>query len=453
MERALTYPAFDGPTATDGFCGAGGSTQGLYLAGFSPSLALNHSQIAIDTHSANFPDTEHICADISNYDMRRLKKTDVAWFSPICTEISPAGRRKRIREQLELLEYGPIRKETFERTRTTFHDVIRATEVHRYKIVMVENVVEVATDWELFDWWLSGMLLLGYKVQFVCVSAAHIRGEDNDPAAQYRCRLVMVFRQEGIRKPDLEPRPQAWCESCGKDVRAKQIWRPHMKLRRKIGKYGQQYDYRCPNSACRHQIVEPYVIGAETVIDWSDPGVLIGERHLHPGLAPLVPNTRRKIALGLQMYGGHDGAEAAPFITVLRNHSTVSGMAEPLSTISAGGNHHGLTIPPGATLPVTSAGIHRALVIPYRKGAKPHPVTEPISTLTTHDQHGLLTSMAAEIDQCHYRTILPREQLRAQRFPDSYIVHGNRGEQTMQAGNAVPVNVAQWIGSQVIKVL
>jgi DNA (cytosine-5)-methyltransferase 1 len=62
-------------------------------------------------------------------------------------------------------------------------------------------------------------------------------------------------------------------------------------------------------------------------------------------------------------------------------------------------------------------------------------------------------SLAAEIDQCHYRTILPREQLRAQRFPDHYIVLGNRGEQTMQAGNAVPVNLAHWIGSEALKVL
>jgi DNA (cytosine-5)-methyltransferase 1 len=47
----------------------------------------------------------------------------------------------------------------------------------------------------------------------------------------------------------------------------------------------------------------------------------------------------------------------------------------------------------------------------------------------------------------------PREHLRAQRFPDTYVVHGNKGEQTMQAGNAVSANVAQWIGQQVAKVL
>ncbi|MEV7081548.1 hypothetical protein AB0N88_23915 [Streptomyces sp. NPDC093516] len=33
------------------------------------------------------------------------------------------------------------------------------------------------------------------------------------------------------------------------------------------------------------------------------------------------------------------------------------------------------------------------------------------------------------------------------------MVHGNKGEQTMQAGNAVSCNVAQWIGERVTDAL
>jgi DNA (cytosine-5)-methyltransferase 1 len=47
----------------------------------------------------------------------------------------------------------------------------------------------------------------------------------------------------------------------------------------------------------------------------------------------------------------------------------------------------------------------------------------------------------------------PRESLRAQRFPDTYTVTGNQAEQTMQAGNAVSANVAQWIGERLAAVL
>src|SRR5205814_278130 len=134
-------------TFTDIFCGAGGSSLGLAAAGLELTLAANHWDRAIETHAANFRDAEHLCADVNNYDMRRLPATDVLWASPICTEISPAGRRTRrrtVRGQTDLLEqFGHVPKPAFERTRATFHDVIRATEVHRYPVVLVENVPEV----------------------------------------------------------------------------------------------------------------------------------------------------------------------------------------------------------------------------------------------------------------------------------------------------------------------
>lgn len=98
-------------------------------------------------------------------------------------------------------------------------DVIRATEARRYLAVVVENVVEVA-EWELFDWWLAGMARLGYRHQIVCVSSAHVGGPDNPPAPQWRDRLYVVFVRDGIRQPDLEPRPPAWCPSCNEVVGA-----------------------------------------------------------------------------------------------------------------------------------------------------------------------------------------------------------------------------------------
>ncbi|MET7295339.1 DNA cytosine methyltransferase [Streptomyces griseoloalbus] len=47
----------------------------------------------------------------------------------------------------------------------------------------------------------------------------------------------------------------------------------------------------------------------------------------------------------------------------------------------------------------------------------------------------------------------PREQLRGQRFPDTYEVVGSKAAQTQQAGNAVSVNVARWIGERLKPVL
>ncbi|GAA4427158.1 DNA cytosine methyltransferase [Actinokineospora soli] len=488
-------------TFTDIFCGAGGSSIGLAAAGFELKLAANHWDRAITTHAANFRDADHLCADVSNYDMRRLPRTDLLWASPICTEISPAGGRRRTRAQLDLLDQGPVAKGGFERTRATFHDVIRATEVHRYRAVLVENVVDVATDWELFDWWLAGMRTLGYTVQFVSVSSAHIGDKTNPHAPQWRDRLYLVFTRHGVRKPDVEPRPLAWCTSCDQQVKAKQAWRKQRV--RKIGKYRRQYDYRCPNTRCRHALVEPYVLPAAAAIDWTDPGVRIGDRDQH-GLPALRPNTLRRIQTGLDMFAGptmitvnHGGddaraypATAAPLPT--RTGRIGDGIAHPPFLVPAGGTwrtdptgvdvpmparttreNDALVAPPGAFYvknhgghlqpryavkdvveplgTVTSTDSH-ALVIPYRRGAKPHRPDQPLSTIATRDQHALMHA-AVNIDDCHYRMLRPREQLRAQRFPDSYIVTGNVGEQTMQAGNAVSSNVAQWLAHQVAHVL
>jgi DNA (cytosine-5)-methyltransferase 1 len=484
-------------TFTDLFCGAGGSSTGLVAAGLELRLAANHWKRAVETHAANHRDADHLCADINNYDMRRLPKTDILWASPICTEISPAGGRRRTHGQLalELEEYGRVEDAGWERTRATAYDVIRATEVHRYKAVLCENVLEFAVDWELFDWWRKGMEMLGYRSQIVSVSSAHVGGADNLPAPQWRDRIYIVFTRTDIPAPDLAPRPPAWCPECGEDVFAVQTWRNG----RRVGKYKQQYDYRCPNTACRHTVVEPYVRPAASIIDWTNLGVRIGDRPAH-GLRPLAANTVKRIRAGLSLlgtermvltvnHGGHDGravpADNAPLAarTVKIGDAVLvpaggtwntqpTHTAEPMRTRLANPKgFEALLTPPQAddsfivTLrrnatarpvstpvdTVTGQGRHHWLVIPYRNAASKS-ADEPLHTLGTKDSAALL-GPAPELDNCHYRMIQPREQLLAQRFPADYIVHGNKGEQTMQAGNAVSCNVAQWIGERVADAL
>jgi DNA (cytosine-5)-methyltransferase 1 len=482
-------------TFVDLFCGAGGSSTGLVEAGYELLLAANHDKIAISTHTANHPTAEHLCKDISQYDMRRLPRADVLWASPICTEISPAGGRKKRRKAppgQPIIDGFEVSDASMERTRATFWDVLRATEVWRYKAVMCENVVE-ALDWELFDIWLSGMHRLGYTSQIVSASSAHLGDAQNAPAPQWRDRIYVVFVQEGMRTPDLAPRPAAHCESCG-DVDAVQSWRNG----RRWGKYRQQYDYRCPS--CK-RLVEPYVRPASSVIDWSNLGTRIGDRP-----KPLVDATMARIRAGLAAYpadptlltinhSGHDGravpAAAAPLASrtakigdgvlvpagafYVKNYSgrpqdRVRDISDPLGTVTTK-RSHSLVVPPqvddsfvvtlrrnGTANPVSApltgvsaGGNHHGLVVPYRRGSA-KPASDPMLTLGTRDSAGLVRP-AVDIEDCYFRMIQPREQLAAQRFPTDYIVHGNKGEQTMQAGNAVSVNAARWLGARLAPVL
>lgn len=105
-----------------------------------------------------------------------------------------------------------------------------------------------------------------------------------------------------------------------------------------------------------------------------------------------------------------------------------------------------------AALHLTGGGRHHALVIPYRRGNRPTTTNQPLHTLATRDS-GALVQPEIELEDCRLRMLKPREQLLGQRFPHDYQVTGNIAEQTMQAGNANPVNAAHWIGQRIAAVL
>lgn len=444
-----------GITFTDIFCGAGGSSTGLVEAGFELKLAANHWDRAIETHSRNHPDAEHVCADINNYDMRRLPHTDVLWASPICTENSPAGgkagkRSKRMDGQLAIEEFGHVPQAGFVRTRATFHDVIRATEVHRYKVVIVENVPDIVHRWELLDWWCEGMIRLrpGYRMLIVCASSAHLGGVDNDPAAQWRNRWYAVFVRSDIPLPDLDVRPPAWCERCGADVFAVQTWKPSAArlLGQPVGEYRKQYTFTCPRG---HTTVEPYVLPAASLIDWSDLGVPIGERAEH-GLPPLAASTMAKVRDGLAMlreaalitvnHGGQDDGRPLPLASSPLPTRTVK-IGEGVAT-------HPLLVPTGGSWNTDAADV----VDPFRtrQCRESEALVTPPSFIATLRNN---VKPQIQIEDCRLRMLKPREQLSAQRFPSTYVVLGNIGEQTMQAGNAVSVNAAHWFGQRIKAVL
>ncbi len=213
-------------------------------------------------------------------------------------------------------------------------------------------------------------------------------------------------------------------------------------------------------------------------------------RTFDPATAPLPARTT-KIS---------EGVATLPMVVTSRRHATseMAGAA-PLATLTAAGNHHGLAtmvVPrrdhgrardahqeptptittagnldlvlvknnggnarpehlsrlastgPMATLTVRDT---TALVIPYRRG-RAKTAGEPLHTLATRESAGLAHGALRALE-CFYRMLKPREHLRGQRFRDSYSVSGNKGEQTMQAGNAVSVNVSHWIALCLAEVL
>lgn len=278
-----------GITVTDLFCGAGGSSLGALFAGLVPYLALNHWEVAIRTHNSNFPDCLHDCRDVQATDPRRYPSTDVLLASPECTNHSLAKGRKRPHYAADLFGTQLIKPED-ERSRATMWDVVRFAEYHRYRVVIVENVVD-AYDWIPFPAWLESMHLLGYEHEIVFFNSQFAY-----PTPQSRDRMYVVFWQKGLPKPDLNFCPPAPCTHCGKVVESRQTWKGMGKSGfKKWGRYKKQYIYTCPD--CRNEVT-PFYFAAMNAVDWSVPAERIGDRK-----KPLKDKTLQRIQYGLDKYG------------------------------------------------------------------------------------------------------------------------------------------------------
>lgn len=538
-------------TVTDLFCGAGGSSTGIAtIPGLRIVRAANHWKLAVETHNANHPNTDHECADISQVDPRRFPRTDLLWGSPECTNHSGAQGRKRVDNQPDM--FGEtLPDEAAERSRATMWDIVRFTEVHRYEGIVVENVVE-AKRWVLFDAWLTAMLALGYQHQIVYLNSMHAQYAGAG-AAQSRDRMYVCFWKSGNRVPDLHrlTRPMAICPTCG-PVAAMQGWKKPTPW----GRYRSQYTYRCPNIACRNTIVEPFVRPAADIIDWTLRGQRIGDR-----TRPLAGKTMARIQAGIDRYWGptileaaghtydaanpnhprhgqpggymrvwpadepmrtvhttiskalavpvegRDGKQAAPvsdplrtmttrnetglvvpsggtwretatstgdpiptrttretdgialpaqimappFIAELRGGSSDARLAsDPLATVTASGNHHGLvtsyygkggtTSTDDAMPTVTTVEKHALLMRNNTGGAEmTTPITEPARTITTGGHQSLLATDTPTIDiaDVEFRMLEPDEITAAMDFPTGYLMLGTRREKVRLAGNAV----------------
>jgi len=334
-------------TLTDIFAGAGGSSTGaIQVPGVQVRLAANHWKLAVDVHNSNHPNTEHALVDLHLEDPRNFPKTDVLWASPECTKWSVANSKAHalsiemgadpslfddIPEELISTEQDEI-----DRSRLLMFDVLRFIEHHRYRMVIVENVVDIATQakfsnaWEL---WRKGLRRLGYQFRVLSLNSMHAQMAGL-PAPQSRDRLYIVAWPEGEATPDLERvlSPRAWCPRCERLTEGRQAW----KNGRTVGRYRTQYVYVCRSCGT---IVEPSWLPASAAIDWSIQGQLIGERD-----KPLSEKTMARIREGLRRYS-HE------FLTQFRDRTRdLDPQLSPLNTVVADGANYGLVNPHGLLL-------------------------------------------------------------------------------------------------------
>lgn len=436
-----------------GNCGAGGSSQGARaVPGVRVTRAANHWERAIESHAANFPDTDHYRGDIREAPVDRWPVTDLFWASPECPQWSNARGKKRDFDNTQQGDlfgelYAP--PEEVERSRALMEEVplyLRGV-MDRGGLVLggvVENVIDVRA-WDQFDRWRNEFHKMRYRTRIIALNSMHADPRSTAAGCQSRDRFYMGYIHESVgRTPDWDKwlRPRAWCPTCQEWVQAVQVFKDPS---RDMGRYRQQYVYRCPRTACRNQIVEPAVLPAAVAIDWALPGQRIGDR-----AKPLAPKTIARIEAGLRKFArplivpaggtwrsdatsvtdpmptrttrendglavppllipveGRDEKKAAPasdplrtqtarnetglawlpFVAELRGGgSTARPVSEHLATVTASGNHHGLITP--AQLP---AMLMRNNSSKGDGGEHCTPATEPARTLTTAGHQSLVT--------------------------------------------------------------
>jgi len=536
---------------TDLFSGAGGSSLGATSAGATIVLAANHWQTALDVHQANFPDARHDCADISQVDPRRYPRTKILIASPECTNHSQARGISRKRQEPG---FWDAPDPAAERSRATMWDVVRFTEQMRYEAVVVENVIE-ATKWVLWPAWRAAMESLGYTMHLLSHNSMH------HGVPQSRDRIFVVWLRNGI-DADLELEVDAWCPRCDGAVKARQAW----KNGRTVGRYGQQWVWGCTvcGAVC-DTVTEPAAKIIDWSLDCPRIGdrtrplapatrarILAGMQRY--GWAPITTtgagngfertpgNRARSVdeplpvqsttatsalavppAFGINTaHGGrlHDVDDPLPTVCasddrlslVVQLRGTGAGQisasarptSEPLGTVSAGGQHHGLIVTnhgpavndgdigrrsrstkepmpsvlaggnhqallmrnnsdgtdgahmvtpvtePARTMTTTG---HQSLLVPYYGQGNAQPVERPVPTVPTKDRFALV-DLESLVDDCGFRMLEPYEVAAAMAFPVGYIPRTlAKRDQVKLAGNAVTPPVMSWIIGRVIQAL
>jgi DNA (cytosine-5)-methyltransferase 1 len=318
--------------AADLFCGAGGTSTGLSLAcaelGLSLSLiAVNHWQVAIDTHHANHPQQTSLCASLDTVDPRKLVadgKLDLLVASPECTHHSRARGGKPKQDQ----------------SRASAWRVVEWASQINIKRILVENVKEFQ-EWgplgattgmplksrkgETFLAWVGALRSHGYTVEWRALNAADV----GEGTTRERLFVQAVKGRERIKWPERTHAPAHHVEK----------QRPLFADAKPLAAYRPVKEF----------------------IDWSFPSESIFTRK-----RPLADNTLRRIEKGLERFCGQS------FIIPKEGNGSVRSVERPMQTV---------------TCEARGIGLAQPFLVKYFGGAYAQSVNEPIPTVTANYEH------------------------------------------------------------------
>lgn len=458
-------------TLYEEFAGVGGTSFGATRVKWIRGIAFaNHKKAAMDEHIRHFPDAAHYQEDITKLDIEAMPYATIFGGSPVCPPFSTAAGivrdfdKKNSEKQLALFavqdrtDDSPRAiklREKYARGRLLMHEPIRylraMTRRHGRPVLggVIENVPQ-ARAWVEFDAWLAEFWKEGYYTKVIAYNSMFAAGTVSPGVPQSRNRMYVVFWHRSIgRNPDFDKwlRPQAYCATCARTVNAIQVFK---KPGADMGNYGAQYTYRCPTKTCGSEVFPP-TLPATSIIDPTIPGVRLGDRE-SLGMRPLVEDTMTRIWAGVHKFWlpaiagavhepGRPAFELMPFITPMRgggDKGRARPVTAPVHTVTAGGRHHGLALPPAVIRNYTARPAAEGpgrLLVPYYGGPA-----------TTRDLDALAGDFAVE--DVIFRMLDADELGLAMGFPPEYdLINPSRTARIDLYGNAVTPAVAELIYS------
>jgi DNA (cytosine-5)-methyltransferase 1 len=445
----------------DLFCGAGGSTTGIRQAitrmGKKANiLAIDHWDVAIQTHSANNDGVTHLCESVDHIDPTKVvpgQELDLLWASPSCTHHSIArGGRPRCDQQRAPAWIIPFWLENLKVKRLIVENV---PEFQNWGPLNDKGFPVKESKGETFKAFIAAIRSLGYTVDWRVLNAANY----GDPTARYRL-FIQAIKGTGrkIEWPNITHAEQ---------------------------------QFNC------HGL--PRWIPAKEIIDKNLHGESIFKRK-----RPLAPATLQRIEHGIKKFWQ---PYAEPFLIILRGASKSRSLDKPLPTVTTSGAHYAI-IEPFLTLfhggddspkrnrsineplPTIDTSNRYAIIEPFitaigQTSAKDRSrsINEPLSTVVTKQEHVLVEPFlinyygngdAYSIDiplgtittkdrfaliepsgefalDIRFRMLQPHELAAAQGFPQDYKFCGTKTDITRQIGNAVPVNLSRELALTVLR--
>lgn len=308
----------------DNFAGGGGASTGIEAAIGRPiDYAINHDPQAIAMHKANHPHTYHYCEDVWDVDPREVaggRIVDLMWASPDCKHFSRAKGGKPVDKNNRGLAWVATRYAATIKPKVIFLENVQ--EFREWGPLDENNIPISDKKGRTFQNWIKEFERLGYQVDYRNLVACDYG------APTSRLRLFLVARCDG--QPVVWPEPTHGTEGL------------------------------------------PYRTAAEC-IDWSIPCPSIFTRK-----KPLVENTMRRIARGLERFVFESGDPFIIHLTHQGSDKRVSDINKPLKTITAA--HRG-----------EQALVVPSFVLTNTTGNLPTGIDEPLKTITTKNHHYLVS--------------------------------------------------------------